>query len=298
MDGSAKRPNVRVPGRSVGAAWLTGVTGAILWLVVVATAAAEHQGPDEERPLYLWALLTFALTTTSSVVLRIGLNRWAEVTRVHPVAITRVGRVVLPALAVVAVETGVYVWSGAPGSGWRGAILTYWAFLGGSAVLAAFEAIRLAAGSGPSTSNSPRRVENYLHLRDIHQRALPPLGAVVALATFALGAARQLSPADGTDPLPASVVIIYGLVGTSLVGLAYQIPRPALTKEGRALVRLLAPIEQSDIGPLRAEIQERQKVEVQLGLKTTLLGDLQAGTLILGPLLAAAIAAFVTGSGS
>lgn len=298
MEDLATRPGVGVPGRSVRAAWLTGVLGVVLWLVVVVTAAAERPDQDDQQPFYLWALLTFALTTTSTVVLRVGLNRCADVTRVHPVPMTRVGRVVFSTLTLMALATAVYVWSDAPGSTWRGAALTYWAFFGGSAVLAALEAIRLAAGRGSSTASLPVRVEHYLHLRDIHQRALPPLGALVALATFALGAARQLSPAEGADPLPASLVIVFGLIGTTLVALAYQIPRPALAREARALIRLLAPIDQPDVGSVRAAIEDRRKVEVHLGLTTTLLGDLHAGTLILGPLLAGAIAVFVTGSGS
>jgi hypothetical protein len=86
------------------------------------------------------------------------------------------------------------------------------------------------------------------------------------------------------------VVIAYGAFGTTLVGLVYALPNHALRDEARALVRELTPLAGKDAAVLRKELDERETLERQLGLTASLMGDLQTGVVLLGPLLAASIA--------
>lgn len=55
-------------------------------------------------------------------------------------------------------------------------------------------------------------------------------------------------------------------------------------------MHILTPLVSAEAAALRKELDERERLEGQLGLNTSLLGDLQAGLAVFGPLLAASIA--------
>ncbi len=177
----------------------------------------------------------------------------------------------------------------------RGVTLTLLAIVGGTpsviALLGIRRAVLITGQLGPP--ENARRLQAYLELRSLGLRLLTALGSLVTLTTFALGASRQAG-SPGTDSLvPVEVVIAFGAVGTTLVGLVYAVPNQALRNEARALVRELTPLAGRDIAALRKELDEREKRERQLGLTVSLMADLQAGVAVFGPLLAAAIALFI-----
>ena len=84
------------------------------------------------------------------------------------------------------------------------------------------------------------------------------------------------------------IILVYGAFGTTLVAVGYQIPRAALRREAFALLEMIAPLAGTSPSTLRAELEEREKVERHLGLQTGLMTELQAGIVILSPVLAAA----------
>lgn len=126
---------------------------------------------------------------------------------------------------------------------------------------------------------------------------LPLLGGLVALATLALGAARQVSLPPGVEHVPAVTVAIFGLVGTVFVAVVYGFARQALRSEGYALVAVLSPLATVTDPDVVAELGHRTAVEGHLGLSTTLLSELNAAIFILGPLLAGLVARYIGSSG-
>lgn len=118
---------------------------------------------------------------------------------------------------------------------------------------------------------------------------LRALGSLVALTTFALGAARQAVPPGTPGRVPAEIVIAFGVIGTTIVGSVDAVPSQALRREARALVRLLAPLDGKDPADLRGELDARENLERQLSLNASLLGDLQSAIVVLAPLLAASV---------
>jgi hypothetical protein len=66
-----------------------------------------------------------------------------------------------------------------------------------------------------------------------------------------------------------------------------------LRREARSLLHELAPLTGLEASTLRQELEEREKVERYLGLHTGLLTELQAGIVILSPLIAAATALLI-----
>jgi hypothetical protein len=63
---------------------------------------------------------------------------------------------------------------------------------------------------------------------------------------------------------PPGVVIAFGVIGTTIVGVIYAAPSQALRREARALVRLLAPFEGKKPAELREELDARENLERQL----------------------------------
>jgi hypothetical protein len=88
---------------------------------------------------------------------------------------------------------------------------------------------------------------------------------------------------------PPGVVIAFGVIGTTIVGVIYAAPSQALRREARALVRLLAPFEGKKPAELREELDARENLERQPGLNASLFGDLQPAIVVLAPLLAASV---------
>jgi hypothetical protein len=157
-----------------------------------------------------------------------------------------------------------------------------------TALLGIRSAVLITGGLEPR--QDARRLQGYLDLRGMAVGLLRALGSLVALTTFALGASRRAMPAGTPGLVPPEIVIAFGVIGATLVGLIYAVPSQALRNEARALVRKLTPLAGKDAAALRRELDERENLERQLGLTVSLLSDLQSGIVVLGPLLAASIA--------
>lgn len=264
------------------------LVGFLLGVGVAASAIADHPGAADRDWVVVWSGLAVALSTSSAAVFVLGLRRSADVADVRPVRWGPIRALAAVTVAVVAVLAVASVVLDLSGVSWRGPVLTVWAVVGSTTVVIALLGVRDAVLAVPALSVLGRRVDDYLRLRELTIGLLPPLGALIALSTFALGASAQLTPLHGAAPVTPVTVLTFGVVGTALVGGAYAVPRHALRLEARALLRVLAPVGGSDADSVRGELQQRQATQAQLGLDATLLGELQTGILVVGPLLAAA----------
>jgi len=142
----------------------------------------------------------------------------------------------------------------------RGVALTILAIAGGTPAMAALLGIRSAVliTGGLEPRQDARRLQGYLDLRGMAVGLLRALGSLVALTTFALGASRRAMPAGTPGLVPPEIVIAFGVIGATLVGLIYAVPSQALRNEARALVRELTPLAGKDAAALRRELGERE----------------------------------------
>jgi hypothetical protein len=267
----------------------------VFFAVAVWVWAAAQRRQFHDEKFAVWGILVLALGLASGAVFEFGVRCRASVHQVQPVPWRPIVRLTVGvSSAAVALTLLNFAFERSAGTT-RGVLLTILAIVGGGpAVVAQLGIARAILITGRfQPGENARRLDAYLELRSLSLRLLAALGSLVALTTFALGAARQAAPVGTESALPVEALIAYGAVGTALVGMVYAIPNQALREEARALVHLLTPLVSAEAAALRKELDERQRLEGQLGLNASLLGDLQAGLVVFGPLLAASITLFL-----
>lgn len=296
-EGTSRLRRSGAPGPPVWWTVVVVLVGALSGLTVVTWAWSDRASAADDA-FVIWSFLAIALTTTSALVAETGRRRLRDIAGLRAVTGRSVWSRTGALLTLVAAVTSVPLLIDASAATARGAVLCYVAVLGSATVIASFTAIRLAATGEPSGRRGlGSRAGDYLELRWLGAGLLPPLGALVALSTLALGATRLSIAAPDEPAAFAGTVVVFGAVGTTLVGLAYSLPYVALRSEARVLVRQLAPIPDSGPEAVRDALGDRHALESRLGLNSTLLGDLQTGVPVFAPLLAATGALFLTGRG-
>ncbi len=269
-----------------------------LWFVL--------SSPYRPAPLWqAWAPLLVALTTTAGAAFPYGLDRWAELgqlldghqVRVHNVA-SRVAAVVAVPLVIGVASTRLH---GQAQASWRGVALVAVLLVGGVPAAGAMEGVRHAARNWPSSEPGGRQVAVLIKLRDLLQRLLAALGALVALWTFTIGAAvvLQRSLAGSVQGVvvgaPQQLVLIFGGVGSLLVALFYVPAAAALQRRGQNVCEELFPLhEAKEASAILSSAEDRHKLQQLLGIDRGVVADLQTGLAILGPLFGSAAAAFLT----
>jgi hypothetical protein len=257
-----------------------------------------QRGKFHDERFAVWGILVLALGLASGAVFEFGLRCCALVQQVQPVPWRPIVRLTVGVSSAAVAGTLLdFAFERSAGTA-RGVLLTILAIVGGAPAVLALLGIKravLITGRFEPGENASR-LDAYLELRSLSLRLLPALGSLVALTTFALGAARRAVPAGTQSAVPVEVLIAYGAIGTALVGVVYAVPNQALREEARALVRVLTPLISAEAAALRKELDERERLEGQLGLNASLLGDLQSGLAVFGPLLAASIALFLPSS--
>ena len=125
---------------------------------------------------------------------------------------------------------------------------------------------------------------------------LGTIGALVALVTIEYATKQLLNQSlqSHVAARPASFVLIFGAFGSLAVGAVYSFGWAGLRSRGQELLDGLVPIETLD-GPsdVLGAMRERQEVASVLGIDRTILNDLSAGVVILSPIIAGAIGAFI-----
>jgi hypothetical protein len=260
--------------------------------------------PFRQYRLWLvWAPLVVAFTAAAGAVFPYGIARWAELTGSGEV------RVRLRAAAIRALPIGVIffvvIWSpllpGPVHIDWRWAGLLATPLVGGITAAGVMEGIRLAAGHTPATGTAGEQAALLVKLRLLLQRLLGALGSLVALSTLALGASVNLLRNLAEDPsfrvnlLPPQFVLVFGGLGSLLVALYYVPAATALQHRGRQLCNDLFPLAKADgAAALLATAEDHRKLEQLLGLDRSVAADLQTALALLGPLVASAVAAFLS----
>jgi hypothetical protein len=259
-----------------------------------------------------WAVLAIAATTAAGLVFSYGLDRWQELKELCtiPAALPVIWRVT--ALAVVSLAlmnvpillpSAHVTVSGGKGSGLGSGLVGMFAIL--AAVPAATVMIgmwRAVGGGAPlGTKEQPLTLNGdqlsaLLELRRLLQRLLAAVGSVVALVAFSYSTwwllQRSLHTQFGTRP--PQFVLIFGAFGSTLVGLIYGPAWTALQRRGRLLRDEMFPLrEVDDVTKIVSIAADRHRLDQMLGLNRGFLADLQSGLVILAPLLAGAVAAFL-----
>ena len=283
----------------IGRAVVTVIVFALISFALWAWAFEQRGRPIHDYKFLLWGVLVLGLGAASGTVFEFGLRQRVRidyVPRAHsddgPYVAWR--PVVLPAVGIscaVALLACVNFAIGQSAGTARGVALTVLAIVGGTPATVALLGIRkvILITGGREPWEDASRLQAYLELRAMAAGLLRALGSLVALTLFAAGAARPAWPPRAPGLEPAGVVIAFGVIGTTIVGVIYAAPSQALRREARALVRLLAPFEGKKPAELREELDARENLERQLGLNASLFGDLQSAIVVLAPLLAASV---------
>jgi hypothetical protein len=269
-------------------AFAAAASGVGLW------AFLDRGAPVDDPPFTVWLMLILALGVTSGAVFVAGARRQASVDQVRAVDWTPLKRAGWSAAAVVLALTLLNLVAAPRAGTVRGILLMGLAIVGATPSVVALLGVRRAATAAPPGDDLGTRLHGYLELRSIGLRVLPPLGALVALMTFALGASRRSAPSGAADTVaPVEMIVALGVVGTALVGLAYALPSHALRAEALVLRDTLCPIEAGESAELRRQLGEREDVEHRLGISGSVVGDLQTRLAVFGPLLTATVALFL-----
>ncbi|WP_018350621.1 hypothetical protein [Longispora albida] len=270
------------------------MAGAAFGLVVV--LASPHRGT---QAWVVWASLAIALAATSGAVFGYGLTLWPEITGLGPI---RLGRVAAFVAQIAAIGCAILALGAVLTLSQKtdpaivrerdlsGLMLTMFAGLAAVPVGAGLGAIRERARAPHGTPGE--QVEQILALNRLLARLLGAFGALVALATLALGAALR----QGIHPQPESaVVIIFGAAWSVVVACAYAPAAGALREAAQALCRTVVPLGDTPAADLPSRTEDRRQLEQALGVDRGVLAGIQSGLIIFAPLLASTTTVFLPG---
>jgi hypothetical protein len=268
---------------------------------VVALTFPHHAAPM----WFVWATFAVAATTAAGALFAYGLHRWRELTELSTV---HVREVIWPVAALVGVSlAGMNVTAflpgpshlnapGGAGSGLGSGLVGMFAILAAIPAAGVMYGIWRVAARDVLPGKRGEQVYLLLALRRLLQRLLAAAGSVVALVTFAAGTWWLLEHSLQTQfgNMPPQFVLIFGAYGSTIVGLVYGPAWTALQRRGRLLCDEMYPLRKLDQqAAILSRATDRQKLEQILGLDQTIISDLQGGLIILAPLLASAVAAFL-----
>jgi hypothetical protein len=307
----AEEPDVPVPQTYLLMA--TAIAGGLIGVAIVLVWEPDWSGPQkslaDSGPFVLWVALTVAqamlwaaaLPSLVVTLLRHWRNRqpdsvWREVV---PSAVVFVLVFVAFALIPHYTHTLHTVPSKLiPGVALRIGMLTV---LAGLVALVAAISIWLIRGrvqaleAGRKLTGSELRT--YLRLRSDLERLLGFLGAVIGLAVLTVAALRQVVVQEYNHPkfrpmkfttvkFPPEVLILYGVVLTLIVALAYLPTWATMQRTGSLLRDDVAPLPEPTSDQLEAQLQKRAALDDLLGLRVSASASFKAGVAILSPLLA------------
>ncbi|NMI55815.1 hypothetical protein FNV62_06140 [Streptomyces sp. RLB3-17] len=249
----------------------------------------------------VWAALAFGLTCGAGIVFALGAQQWRALPeaerRSRREAAVIVGTVVLGAALYGAVAASS---NDRPGA-WRGSLLVGTALVGATPMVCVAYAVWKATRSDRSDVAAGELTEWLLARRRTMRALVASLGALVALSTLALGAVVRLEAElvkahalASTDATPFEYVLVFGGAGTLLVAIVYAPAAIGLRHQAHHLTeRLFTLTGVDEPAALLERTEQRARFEQLLGAEAGPFADLQAGIVVLTPLLASAVAVWL-----
>jgi hypothetical protein len=140
----------------------------------------------------------------------------------------------------------------------------------------------------------PNLAQRYLQLREVLQRSLTVLAAVVGAGILALGALRNAivgwaSTREDAARVPLELVLGYGLFWSVFLAALFVPTSVRLQALGNALADRYAPTANPAVEGWEAAAERRRRLAELLRLDVTPLAAFQAGAVILAPLASSVI---------
>jgi hypothetical protein len=282
-------PPPTVPGPP--ALWGIVVGGGLVGLAI--TLTTDDRG---QEAWLVWAVFAAALTGTAALTGVIGWRSWDLIRWVYQ-GVERQKRHMLMDLSLVGVLIAALVVIGILGGSYLGELLVAVTLIGGAPAVAAMTETRRVL-------NEPRRegglgsppFDAIAELRVLLRRLLVAGGALVALSTLALGASLERSPeARGVSLDQEPSVLVFGALGSAIVGLVYVPAAAALRTRIRGEARDCLPLEEADPTgeQVLQRLRERRDLEKLLAGDQGIYDELLASIVVLGPLLTSAVQQYV-----
>lgn len=261
-------------------------------IVTLALQAVEAPGTLHR----LWALVAISLTTVAGVVFSYGMSTWktlptgagAQLSAVVPTAL-------LYASAGVAASTaGSLLLTESPSNRWVAPALLAVAILGAFPAVCVAVAVRQAARHFRPAETSLDAALTLIKLRRILWRLLGAGGALVVLITLALSVSVKARSEQAPGEQGTIAVLMTGGFGSLAVAAVYVPSAAALRHRGEELCdRVLAKDKADNLATLTESLERYHKLAQLLAVDRTTFADLEAGMVILGPLMAAGLSTFL-----
>ncbi|MER5396974.1 hypothetical protein [Streptomyces sp. NPDC002599] len=260
----------------------------------VVVAVSRYRGAD----LYpVWSALALGLTCSAGGVFVLGVHQWRCLPDEERRSRREVGTVAgIVMLATVLNLVATVALDSRPGA-WRGPVLVGAAFLGATPMVCVSYAVWRVSRDDRDSMAAGELTDWLLARRRSLRPLLASLGALVALSTLTMGAAvrmegqlvkaHDMAPANAAPP---EFVLIFGAMSSLIVAIVYVPTALGLRRQARLLAARLFTLTGTDEPPVLLErAEQRAKFEQIMGAETGLFGELQAGIVVLAPLLASAI---------
>jgi hypothetical protein len=265
--------------------------GGLVGLAITLTTSDRGQ-----EAWLVWMMFAAALTGTAALTGVIGWRSWNRIGQVyrHP---DRAKHLLID-LSVVAILIAAVVTVGIlGGSSLRGELLVVATLLGGAPAVAAMtEALRVLREPRDEGALGSPPFDGIAEFRLLLRRLLVAGGALVALSTLALGASMERSPdARGSSLMEEPNLLVFGALGSAIVGVVYIPAAAALRANIRGEVRDRLPLDDADVPgeQIVQRLRQRRDFEKLLAGDQGIYDELLASIVVLGPLLSGAVQQYV-----
>ena len=280
------------------------ITVGLAFVAVAMATWLTAYAPRDESPaadeLRVWGAVVLGLGVTAALVFDLGNRQLDRLTLDQdghraPSWLAWRPAVIAAAVAIAVVAIGSFGIARSASMA-RGFVLTTLAIVAAVPAAATLFAVGpvLEAGDRGARGSTAGRLVLFRRQRQVARASVTAMGSLVALTTFALGAARLVPPAAGQEQLSAATVRVFGGTGTALLAAVYSVAHRPLREHARDLADTLAPLQAADPAGLRDELEQRERLEHQLGLDLSLVDELRIGVFVYGPLLSAAVSLLLT----
>ncbi|MFC6016240.1 hypothetical protein ACFP2T_08525 [Plantactinospora solaniradicis] len=264
------------------------VAGAALALWVAFTNPDRHL-PQFRAQWILWASVAGVLGALSGSTIGSGVARWHDLQQIQRVPVRRVIPAVLAFLVLVvgAVLTAYAILG--RGLTWRSLAFVSIVVLGALPAGATLAGLRVVAMRG-LTGAPGEQLAALMRLRRILARVLQMMGSLLLMMVLVGAAAVGWG---SSEKIPQSTALVIGAAGSILIALMHVPAATLLRRRCQVYVDEFSDIAHVAKADLVAAAEDRIKMEEILGVNRTSLSELQSGLVIIGPLLATAIAAII-----